>query len=211
MASKYVIYLHKNKINGMVYIGQTSQIPPSKRWDNGYGYRRNKKFFSAIQKYGWNNFEHIILKENLTLDEANYYEQFYISQYQSNKREKGYNLTSGGKNYKPSEETIEKLKQSHLGYKHTEEQKKKNSLNNLGKHNRPHTDEEKKKMSEIKKKKVICLNTGQIFNSIEEAAKWCNLKGWGHISDVCKNKRKSSGKHPVTKEPLKWAFWEEGD
>lgn len=211
MASKYVIYLHRNKINNMVYIGQTNQNPPSRRWNNGNGYRHNQKFFFAIQKYGWDNFEHIILKDNLTLDEANYYEQFYISQYQSDIREKGYNLTSGGKNYTPSEETIEKLRQSHLGYKPTEEQKRKNSLSNIGKHNRLHTKEEKKKISEAKKKKVICLNTGQVFNSIEEAANWCNLKGWGHISEVCKKKRQSSGKHPVTNEPLKWAFWEEGE
>ena len=211
MASKYVIYMHKNKINGMVYIGQTCQVPPSKRWNNGYGYFRNKKFFHAIVKYGWDNFDHIILESNLTLEEANYYEDYYINYFHSCERDKGYNLQYGGNNKKPSEETIEKLKKSHLGHKPTEEQKKKNSLSNFGKHNRLHTQEEKDKISKKKQKKIMCLNTNQIFNSIEEAANWCGLKGWGHIADVCNGKRKTSGKHPQTNEPLKWKFVKEDE
>ena len=39
---KYTIYIHKNKINGKVYIGQTSQ-KPEKRWDNGRGYETSSK------------------------------------------------------------------------------------------------------------------------------------------------------------------------
>ena len=74
---KYTIYIHKNKINGKVYIGQTSQ-KPEKRWDNGRGYETSSKFYNAILKYGWNNFEHIILYTTLTLEEANQKEQELI-------------------------------------------------------------------------------------------------------------------------------------
>ena len=53
MKSKYIIYMHKNKINNMVYIGQTCQNPPSRRWGaNGGGYINSDKFYKAIQKYG---------------------------------------------------------------------------------------------------------------------------------------------------------------
>ena len=68
--NNYTIYIHKNKINNKVYIGQTSQNP-KKRWDNGRGYQSSPKFYNAILKYGWDNFEHIILYTNLTLEQAN--------------------------------------------------------------------------------------------------------------------------------------------
>ena len=57
------IYLHRNKINNKVYIGQTIQSP-EERWKNGNGYKGCYYFYNAIQKYGWDNFEHIILEQN---------------------------------------------------------------------------------------------------------------------------------------------------
>ena len=67
MASNYCIYMHKNKINGKVYIGQSCNI--NVRWHPS-SYQSSSYFFNAIQKYGWENFEHIILFENLTVEEA---------------------------------------------------------------------------------------------------------------------------------------------
>lgn len=49
--NNYTIYMHKNKINGKIYIGQTSQ-EPKKRWDNGRGYIDCSRFYNAILKYG---------------------------------------------------------------------------------------------------------------------------------------------------------------
>lgn len=43
----YCVYIHTNKTNGKVYIGQTCQ-EPRKRWKNGYGYERCPLFFRAI-------------------------------------------------------------------------------------------------------------------------------------------------------------------
>ena len=65
--NNYTIYIHRNKINNKLYIGQTCQTP-EKRWDNGRGYKTSERFYNAIQKYGWNNFEHIILYTNLSLE-----------------------------------------------------------------------------------------------------------------------------------------------
>lgn len=93
----YCIYLHRNKINNKVYIGQTKFGDNSnKRWQNGNGYKENISFYYDIQKYGWNNFEHIILENNLTLDESNKLEKQYILYYNSTNPSVGYNTMPGG-------------------------------------------------------------------------------------------------------------------
>lgn len=65
----YTVYQHKNKINGKVYIGITKQAP-EERWNNGKKYKSSPHFYAAIQKYGWDNFEHNILFQNLTKEET---------------------------------------------------------------------------------------------------------------------------------------------
>ena len=106
----YTVYMHKNKINGKVYIGITGQ-KPNVRWNNGTGYR-GTHFANAINKYGWENFEHIILFSNLTKDEACQKEIELIKEYSSTDCQFGYNLATGGEincGYHLSEETKEKL------------------------------------------------------------------------------------------------------
>ena len=70
------VYVHKNKVNGKCYVGVTSRDPQI-RWNSGYGYK-GQIFFRAINKYGWDNFEHIIIADHLTKDEASEYERFLI-------------------------------------------------------------------------------------------------------------------------------------
>lgn len=91
---KWKVYKHTSP-NGKTYIGITSQ-EPERRWQNGYGYTTQQLFWRAIQKYGWNNFQHEILEENLTKEEAFQKERYYIDIFKSNQRECGYNTTSGG-------------------------------------------------------------------------------------------------------------------
>ena len=69
MKKEYCVYVHTNKANGKRYVGITSMIP-EKRWANGHGYRSNVLFYRAIQKYGWESFEHSVLFDGLTRKEA---------------------------------------------------------------------------------------------------------------------------------------------
>lgn len=57
-------------------------------------------------------------------------------------------------------------------------------------------------------KKVICLNTKVIFNSIKQVEEQWSIKHSGIIA-CCKGKRKSAGKHPITNKPLKWMYYED--
>lgn len=90
------IYIHINKTNGKVYIGQT--VSPKKRWGlTGNQYKRsNPHFYRAIQKYGWVGFLHVIYRTGLSTSEANIIEQQLILSYKSTDDRYGYNITIGG-------------------------------------------------------------------------------------------------------------------
>ena len=141
----YTVYMHKNKINGKVYIGITS-MKPNKRWNSKY--KHNEHFTNAINKYKWENFEHIILFTNLTKKEAEHKEIELISYYKSNNREFGYNIANGGHVHCVSDETRKKISKNNakywLGKKISDKTKQKISKNRTGIH---HTEETKIKIS----------------------------------------------------------------
>lgn len=92
---EYCVYMHINKINGKIYIGQTKN--KKERWSRqGHCYKGCTYFYNAIQKYGWSNFKHVILEDNLTQNQANEKEIYYINLYNSRDPEKGYNIARGG-------------------------------------------------------------------------------------------------------------------
>lgn len=88
---KYCVYMHKNKINGKVYIGATSK-EPKLRWNNGKNYKGNKEFNADIIEYGWDNFEHIVVVENLDQEQSRVLERYYIKKY----KDVCYNKQIGG-------------------------------------------------------------------------------------------------------------------
>ena len=54
--------------------------------------------------------------------------------------------------------------------------------------------------------RVVCLNTGEIFDSIKKAEDAYNVQ---NISGCCVGQIKSAGKHRETKEPLIWRHYED--
>lgn len=102
MSKEHIVYCHTNLINDFKYIGQ-AYGNPERRWKKGKGYiskKLNKKSFGqAILDYGWDNFLHEVLENNLSQEEANQREQYWISYYHTfigDPECKGYNLTKGG-------------------------------------------------------------------------------------------------------------------
>ena len=108
--------MHINTINNKVYIGITSKTLAD-RFRKGNGYNHNAHFKSAIEKYGWDNFEHVLVAEDLTYEDACEMEKALIKKYDSTNREKGYNISQGGEStrlgIKHSEETKQKMRDNH--------------------------------------------------------------------------------------------------
>ena len=128
-------------------------------------------------------------------------------------------------------------KNPNYGKQHTEEHKRKLSETMKGEKNpnygKQMSEEQKHKISEARKcqtlseehkqkigqsikgskngnaHKVICLETGQVFDCLVDAKKWCGLGSHTSISENCKKKRKSAGKHPITSEKLHWMYYDE--
>lgn len=96
MERKWLVYCHTHKVTGKKYFGITSKSAKQRWGKNGYGYQSSPFFYSAIQKYGWNNFYHIILHKDISESDAKSYEKLYIALYKTNTKKYGYNCTAGG-------------------------------------------------------------------------------------------------------------------
>lgn len=265
-----VIYLIRNEVNGKVYIGQTIQKGGfDERYKNNVAkYTKNEHLRRSINKYGIDNF--YIDKEfdvAYSQEELDKLEDLYIKTYETTNPNKGYNKKFGGSSGKHTEETRKKLSlnngsrrpevrekisksnkgktlsnehkkkisEARKGRKHTEETKEKlrklNLAENAPMYGKTHTEETRRKLSEAKSgknhhmygknhkeetkkkialsknKKVICITTGLVFNSVTEASNFYSCSRT-HIGSCCTGKRKTCGKHPITNEPLKWAYYE---
>ena len=210
----YTVYQHINKINNKVYIGITSRIPEIRWGANGSNYKSSPHFYSAIQKYGWDNFEHNILFTNLTKDEACSKEQELIKKFNSNNREYGYNSTSGGEmcklniearnkisqamrnnknglGHKCSEEKKEKIRSAQLGRKFTQEHKDKLSKAAQQRHI-PCSEEKKKTLSQRypHKRPVYCLELNKVFESVQQCGKELGISP-SNIVKLCNGQGKT--------------------
>ena len=94
MEDGYIIYLHVDKINNKVYVGITGHSDPELRWRHGREYRKNAVFTGALDKYGWDGFEHMVLFGNSPEEIACKSEIGLMAGY----RKKGicYNVADGG-------------------------------------------------------------------------------------------------------------------
>jgi group I intron endonuclease len=85
---------------------------------------------------------------------------------------------------------------------------------NFGKHP---SEETRKKLSLSRTgvkspvaRKIFCITTNETFNTVTEAVSKYNISGTSNISRCCLHKRKTAGKHPITGEPLRWIYADEG-
>ena len=170
----YYVYIHINKLNNKTYIGITSQNPKV-RWNNGYGYFNQKKFYNAILKYGWDNFEHKIIFSGLTKEEAEMKEIELIKVYKSNQQEYGYNIANGGNCVGTcSEITKQKISNANKGRIITDEAKMKMSKSKIG-----NTWNIGKECSKETREKISKANKGKQYDMDMNL-----IKKWDYLSQI---------------------------
>lgn len=180
MSKSYVLYKHTSP-SGKVYIGITSN-PTYKRWWRGKGYRSNPYFTAAINKYGWDTFEHTILRSGLSKEQAEIAEIATIRHYKARDSRYGYNLAKGGNLSALSEESRKRVSEANTGWPSIN----RGTCHYQPKHKRDYSQSEIDKYidANVKKRKVLCVETGIVYQSVREAERELNLCHSG-IARVC--------------------------
>ena len=179
-------------------------MKPEERWGNeGKRYNGSTHFKYAIQKYGWDNFEHEIIKDNLTKEEADYWEKHYISFYNSTNCNFGYNISLGGHHggHPQTIETRKKISENGyhmgmLGKKHSEETKRKMSEARTGHGFSDETIEKLRKAAlKDRGRLFLCVELNRIFDNLDEAYRVTTCSK-SSIVNCCKGKQiQSKGYH----------------
>lgn len=179
-----VIYIATNKINGKRYIGvsttQTMRARMTQHKSDALSRKRKSRFHDAIRKYGFQAFDWMEIAHFESAHEAFMAEIKLIADIKPE-----YNISAGGEGRRSplSEEAKQKLRGN------------KNASGNKSSRDRVITVEFRKKLSDslknspnIKRRPVICLDTGVIYKSLVDAG---NAHGidWTAIQKVCSGKK----------------------
>lgn len=207
MKNKWIVYVHINKQNQKKYFGMTCRELSARSGYNGEKYKTSPCFYDAILKYGWDEFEHYILHDNLTEEEAETYEQYYIDIYDAYNRAFGYNITRGGRGSKGrtylSDKARESLKRTHTGNKyalgHTVSKESREIMRQC-KLGRKLTKEHINKIVESRKKSFVCIPIYQYTLDGVFVKKWRSsqdVKAFGFLTckvvECCKGRRNKHG------------------
>lgn len=145
------IYKISNNFDENLYVGFTSRSIEERWKQHVYLSNKSESFLHrAIKKYGIDNFKIEVIAKSSNIEYCrDVLEPYYIKQYNSY-APNGYNMTLGGEgtlgySFLHSDQTREKIRNSHLGKIHTEETKEKMRKAKLGK-KRIFSEEHKEKI-----------------------------------------------------------------
>lgn len=184
----------KSKIRKLLNENETKFIKEYNALDNRFGYNINEG-----GRMGWKHTE----ASKQKMREARAKQVFTEASYKKGAEKR--------KGHLVSDETRKKIGLKSLGRKHSNETKeiiREKSIGNKNKIGKKISDEAKQKIKEarakqvIKSKKVVCVNTGEVFNSVKEA-------GEKYVINP-KNIRKCCVGINKTAKGLSWKYLEEG-
>jgi group I intron endonuclease len=179
---KHIVYVTQNMVNMKMYVGVHSCVD----LDDGY-LGSGTLLKKAIKKYGEENFTREVLyvfsnKKDAYKKEAEIVQEFIVES------EEFYNLTKGGRCLDMNWDIREKISQSRKG---------KTTGKDNPMYGKTHSEEVRKKIADreyatgkdhFAAKKIICVETKEVFNSITEA-------GIAHITRAIKNGTSAGGYH----------------
>ena len=221
---KFYLYKITNKVNGKMYIGQTTRTNPRTRWIGHLskfrsGKNNQPRLFSAFKKYGVENFSFEVINDTCaSVDELNRLEQVMIATLRTQKF--GYNIDGGGRNRLVSDETRERLSiahkgkpghpvseetrlkiaASHRGVKLSPEHCRRLSESRKGKPRGPQSEEHRRKISEANKGKKY---SEAFCKAQSERMKGKKLRLGCKLSEESKERMKITHKLPWTDEKRK--------
>ena len=182
------VYITTNNINGKKYIGQ-KKYDKKNNWVDylGSGVVLNQ----AIEKYGKENFSKHIIENCETKEKLNDREIYWISYYDAINNKNFYNIASGGDGGNTISGYTDEQKES-LSNKLSASRK---GVVNIGSNNG-------------NARKVICLNTMKVFDTIREAADFYSIDK-DAIQQCCSERshRKTAGE--IGGEKALWEYYDE--
>jgi group I intron endonuclease len=191
------VYVIRNKVNGKMYIGQTTRkVKTRVREHFKVAERKGKMYYihNAISKYGKENFEYYTVCACINQRILNDMELFHIKKNKTLSDKYGYNLRYEKAKGKVSESTRKKLSDWQKGRKLTKEHRANVSKGMMG---RVVTKETREKISRGHNKNKIavkCLNTGEVFESYSAAARKYKTN-YRYIKKACIRLNTTCGKY----------------
>lgn len=152
----FFIYLLVNKINGMIYVGETCQEKVEDRMGkDGSAYSNSPRIYEALQTFGCENFFYHTLDHAYGESECARLEQHYMDEFDAKNPEVGYNIknaSSNGKHHESTKEQISATLKAQFAAMTPEQQKAKiDQVRNWwkGKKRGPRTSEQKEAQSKM--------------------------------------------------------------
>lgn len=138
MDKKYVVYQHVTPDN-MYYFGATQNV--ERRWSRNGAEYKGTGLQPYIEKYGWDNIQHIVLFENQTRENALWIENFLIETAREDgvcinkqrsglvSKEEGYNQDRNQKYYEQNKDRIREYRREYQrDYREQNKDKRKDYL-----------------------------------------------------------------------------------
>ncbi len=166
------VYAFINKINQKIYIGKTI-LTPAERWSEhkymAFKKKQKNKFYFALRKYGWDNFDKIVIYQTEEFGNAKEpddiiieKEKFYINLFRTDSVDFGYNSTKGGDGI--------------VGYKHTIETKSNMSISRKGNRHWNYGNRNKSKTCRPIVQVDLNFNFIKEYPSLQEVARQYGVK-----------------------------------